>query len=609
MSIKMSKNNLRDNLICGTLHISTKIIYGVTKNSLIKKFTSRFPFKLRNSDESSSECSFYVKTKLEYQPIDVYAVVKLTDEILHKKPVCTVERYLGNVGDPVAEQLYLTTLCTLRWANNKQFNIDEIKVIDLNPDRHDMTEIPNIYSIDPSGCIDIDDAIHIKQINDSTYEIGIHISDVSSYIPENSILDNELKIRGESVYLTDIITKKQNQVNMLPPKLTEICSLTEHQKKRAHSVIITIKINKTTPSTIEILDTKFIKSFIRVAKNLSYDEAEILIKNDKFDDFSSLLMMYDVGKCLYKQYVSNANDESESYDTHKMVEAYMILANVLSAELLVTKNKYSALLRKHKCPKLVSVSVSVSPIVVPPQITSSEDTNSLISYSRKLMMSRAEYCIGFDENSRHEGLGKDCYTHFTSPIRRYADILVHRMINNHDIVNHLSTVNNLNAVHKIHDVCERLSINLSKLYDAMSKYGDIINVEGKIVSIDPENKKIRILIKDPVIFELNGLDIERRIIEKELDDIICVSGNVNELIISRRGFEEYDVVKLKLFDTINIMIAIVMKNKKKMFTQIMVPHIINSLQLVDVMDASKNVNYTNASTYTTTKIYLSNDSE
>src|SRR5437868_1122053 len=215
-----NKESVRDNLICGILHLSTKVIYGTTKNGVIKKFTSHFPFEYKQTNQKS----FYVKTKLSFQSVDVYAVIKLTDEILHNIPVCTVDRYLGNVGDIDAEQLYLTTLCTLKWANNKQFVLNTDN--DLYSDRIDLTSILDIYSIDPHGCTDIDDAINVKKISESKYEIGVHISDVSSYIEESSLLDDELKLRGETVYLTDISSsKKQIQINMLPPKLTEICSL------------------------------------------------------------------------------------------------------------------------------------------------------------------------------------------------------------------------------------------------------------------------------------------------------------------------------------------------------------------------------------------------
>lgn len=557
----MAKTNSRDNLVCGILHISTKVSHGITKNGQIKKFTSHFPQNIKNFDLPIR--TFYVKTKMDYQSTDVYVVIKVSDEILHKLPICTIDRYLGNIGDPNAEQLYLTTLCTLRWGNNKLFNINQINEFkDLRHERIDLTNLCNIYSIDPKGCIDIDDAIHVKtiEINDkeTIYEIGIHISDVSSYVPENSDLDNELKIRGESVYLTNISTKKQIQINMLPPKLTEICSLTFGQKKRAFSIIILLKKTKNDP-IFNILNIKFMKTLIVVTKNLSYEEAEIDEK---------ITIMYDVGKHLYKQYVNSFED---NYDTHKMVEAYMILANVLSAEFLVNKNSDFALLRRHAGLKTINSSNTTSII--------DEKYKELVSYSRNLMMTRAEYCIGFNENSRHVGLEKEYYTHFTSPIRRYADIIVHRHIftqqkENYDINPLQYIIENLNKVHKIHDICERLSINLSKLFYIENKYGSVIYVIGKIVLIDHEHKKIRFIIKDEKITELNGLDIEKTIIERELEHLVDIKYDNNELTLSKKNYNiELCHIKLKLYDTIEVQISIVMKNKRKMYVQLMNPNI------------------------------------
>jgi len=209
-----------------------------------------------------------------------------------------------------------------------------------------------------------------------------------------------------------------------------------------------------------------------------------------------------------------------------------------------------------------------------------EKDKELVSYSRNLMMTRAEYCIGFNENSRHVGLEKEYYTHFTSPIRRYADIIVHRHIftqqkYNYDINPLQDIIENLNKVHKIHDICERLSIKLSKLLYIENKYGSVIYVIGKIVFIDHEHKKIRFIIKDENITELNGLDIEKTIIERELEHLVDIKYDNNELTLSKKNYnnEELCHIKLKLYDTIEVQISIATKNKRKMYVQLMNPNI------------------------------------
>ena len=539
-------------LICGILHLNSKITHGLTKNGVIKKLTAC----------NYSTKTLFVKTKKEFQPVDMYVIAKLTDETLHGVPVCVVEKYLGNIGDIDSENLFLLTQCSLNWKNNKKFNIFDSEN-DLYDNRIDMTNYDNIYTIDPYMCSDIDDALHIKQLNDTVYELGIHISDVSSYIDAGTPLDNEIKIRGESIYLHDIHTNKQLQYDMLPPAIAKTCSLFEKQKKRASSLIIHFNI---TDDKIIFIDRYFIKTYITVSANLSYDEAQ---------GMPLLKLLYNCGKILYSQYMPNS--DISYYDTHKMVEIYMIIANIMSAEFLVNSNKQTALLRCHS-PAFSSVCDLSN---IERQFIDKQLFNSLSTYSNIIKMNGAEYIIGVSDNTQHYGLSQKYYTHFTSPIRRYADIVVHRMIynkNNTQTFINDAEVANLNRIHKLHNLCERKSNTLFKLFSASDKFSDIILVDAYILHFD--DACIRFIIRDNKHTILDNIDITQKIVNDDLKHLIDIKyGNTSIILTS-----QFDSIKLNLYDKIKLNLVITLNLHKKINIQIIEPSIFTLFGNIQILD-------------------------
>lgn len=357
------------------------------------------------------------------------------------------------------------------------------------------------------------------QTETNNIQIGIHIADVSSYIPADSLLDKELKKRCESVYLpTDV--NKQTQVNMLPPKLVEKCSLIMSTVKRSFTVVITLNDNK-------IVDVKFVRTLINVKKNLSYDEAEHMIDNE-------LKLMYEIGKIFNK---------SSSYDIHEMVAAYMILANSLVAEHLPNH----ALVRKHKGQRQEL------------EIDTTEVDPKLITYANLLMTEAAEYQIG-KQNAEHAGLAKKVYTTFTSPIRRYADIIIHRMLADSTYKIDETYVSNLNTVHKNYNKNERNSIIIYKMFNLV-KNNEVHEFDGHVVMINNETKKIRVLIDTDI---LNNFDLETRIIDKKLDHLVEYELNDNKISIKGNN----NIVQFYLFQKIRLKLVFVMKYKKKVIAKI-----------------------------------------
>lgn len=370
----------------GIIHFSSKYTYTTSKSNIIRKdctpFIKYFPKVL-------------AKTKKIDQTKDLYAILKI-ENIVNNIIYCDVVQYLGEICDQSIESKFVQIACSSHWTNTKRINqqFQEKSNIDLTPNRKDYTHI-DIYSIDPGGCVDIDDALHCIRIDDG-YEVGIHIADVSSYIDENSELDHELGHRVETIY-----PPNSSPVHMIPHELSiEHISLLEGKPKRAFSVII--KLN----DMFDIQSISFEKTIIKV-KNLTYEKGEEM-KDILFD-------MYTVGQKLKKN-IELAFPKDEVYDMHQMVAVYMIYANKFVAEKIQSYDPNNVLLR------------SLRSSVIGTTINCAESNEAILFKKHNInLMEQARYQLGSNDCA-HQGLNLAFYTHFTSPIRRYADIIVHRQL-------------------------------------------------------------------------------------------------------------------------------------------------------------------------------------
>lgn len=328
--------------------------------------------------------------------------------------------------------------------------------------RKDLRELL-VCSIDPVGCQDIDDALHARPLPNGNYEIGVHIADVSHFVKPNNAMDSEASIRGTTVYLVD------RRIDMLPPLLgTDLCSLKPYVERYAFSTIWEIT------KDAEIVSSSFTKSVIRSREAFSYEAAQSRIddksqKDDLTQGMRTLLMLskklrqkrMDAGALNLASPEVRVEMESETsdpadvktkelLDTNSLVEEFMLLANISVAGKIYEAFPQTALLRRHAAPPKSNFEELANQLKVKRGLDLHTDSSKALADSldsctdphepffntlvrilaTRCMMSAEYFCAGTQSYTdfRHYGLASAIYTHFTSPIRRYADLIAHRQL-------------------------------------------------------------------------------------------------------------------------------------------------------------------------------------
>ena len=343
------------------------------------------------------------------------------------------------------------------------------------PNREDLRNL-RVCSVDPPGCRDIDDALSAVVVpkNDGVegeeeIEIGVHIADVTTFLKPGTPMDDEALRRGTTTYLV------QRRLDMLPKPLTEdICSLRADVERLAFSVFW--RVDPATMLPRKDVKPRFTKSIIKSSKALTYQKAQEIIDdetNDKSDLANDLRRLRDVSKALRAKRMEQGaltlaspevrfelDDETSnpldvslyiSRETNKMVEEMMLLANIAVAERISEHYPSFALLRRHPEPRekmFLPLLETVKLLGLENKINCSSNKtlaesldacvreddpyfNTLLRLQATRCMSTAKYCStgSFPRNELyHYGLASPLYTHFTSPIRRYADVIVHRLL-------------------------------------------------------------------------------------------------------------------------------------------------------------------------------------
>ena len=332
---------------------------------------------------------------------------------------------------------------------------------ELSSGRRDLRS-EEIFTIDGSDTKDIDDAISLSKLDDGKYKLGVHIADVSYYVKEGTKLDDEAYFRGTSVYLVDRV------LPMLPHKLSNgICSLNENEDRFAFSCVMIIDDKG------DIGHYEIFKSIIRSRKKMTYEEVnKILEENTTSEDYKpfekTLLLMNELSKILRKKMIRRGYIEFESteakikvdencHPTHiesrvqrsgeELIENFMIAANETVASSIYYKN-LPGIYRVHDKPDEKRLGefmkfLSLHGYVVngKSKIDNPKDLQHILSQLEEVPEVRVLHDMAIrsqakavysDINIGHFGLGSKCYSHFTSPIRRYPDLILHRLLKDYN---------------------------------------------------------------------------------------------------------------------------------------------------------------------------------
>lgn len=373
------------------------------------------------------------------------------DETVHGK----FERYLGHITDPscdisAAIEEYGIRSCfpeeALEEAEalGKQVSLKDIK------GREDFRDLITL-TIDPDTAKDFDDAISLTKGKDGTYCLGVHIADVSHYVFPGTALDEEAKKRCNSTYFPG------KCVPMLPGELSEnLCSLKPNVNRLTASVIMNFDSQGT------LVSHRMTRSVIKSAKRLTYKEAKKILDGEKQSPFlENLQLMVELCRLLKRKRYERGSiefglpelvvlvDEKGmpsgtdyiTYDiTHQMIEEFMLKANEMVAFELAEKGK-NLTYRVHEEPALdnlrdfsmlaAAFGFKVSDAPSPQDLQKLFEEAGSTAYSSYLATSyirRMKMASYSPDNIGHYGLGLTHYCHFTSPIRRYVDLVVHRIL-------------------------------------------------------------------------------------------------------------------------------------------------------------------------------------
>lgn len=376
--------------------------------------------------------------------------------------LCRIVEIFGAVGEHESEMKTIinnyslpTSFSEKALQEANKLIIPDEKILSTRRDFRDVLTV----TIDPENAKDFDDAISFKKINDEQYEIGIHIADVSYFVKENTYLDREAYKRNTSVYLIDRV------IPMLPEILcNDLCSLVQNADRLTMSIVFNIDNNG------NILKEWIGETIINSNYRLTYDEAQNILNNTKDNMHDTIYTLFKISQKLrqkrikngsvnfnFEDYAFSVDDEKnlvikkiECQESHNMIEEYMLLANEHIATYISTlsqkiKNgKHLAFVyRIHDEPTFEKINdfctlmKNLKIKMDNNRKNFATNLNSLLDTIKDaeecktiatLAMRTMQKAIYSTKPLGHYGLAFKHYTHFTSPIRRYADIIVHRLL-------------------------------------------------------------------------------------------------------------------------------------------------------------------------------------
>jgi len=385
-----------------------------------------------------------------------------------KNPIGEVIEILGYPGENETEMFSILAECELPYKFEQEVTDAAASILsDITEEelrnRRDFRDVPT-FTVDPADAKDYDDALSLRKLENGNWEAGVHIADVTHYVKEGSIIDHEAVKRATSVYLVD------RTVPMLPEKLSNsLCSLRPNEDKLCFSAVFEMNDDAT------VLKQWFGRTVIRSTNRLSYEEAQVIIDTGEGNMNFEIQTLHRLAQILRMDRIRKGSisferaepkfrlDEKgkplsvyfvENTTSHQLIEEFMLLANrrvaefctgILQAESPERKGKGKLCVyrihdrpNKEKIEKLAafvarfgysikttsdrSIATSINKLIAKAKGTKNETMMETLALRS---MARAEYSTG---NIGHYGLGFKHYTHFTSPIRRYPDMMAHRLL-------------------------------------------------------------------------------------------------------------------------------------------------------------------------------------
>ena len=388
---------------------------------------------------------------------DKVAVGKIIWEDRMQNPVGEIVEVIGKEGTlksevtSIAREFGIPFLFDEKTLLEAESISSEINVDEINR-RLDFRE-KNVFTIDPVDAKDFDDALSIEKMENGNYWVGVHIADVSHYVKAGTLIDKEASSRGNSVYFVG------KAIPMLPEKLSSnLCSLRPNEDRLTFSVIFEM-----TEKGV-VLNHQISKTIINSKRRFTYDEAQKIIESGEGDLSLEIKLINDLAKILRSQRMKTGSFEfftsevefildehgfpsaivkKEMKDSNMLVEEFMLLANKTIAERIFSRGNVPFIYRVHDYPdeeKILEFSRFVKSLgysfnlksgkaasqfnLLMKQVRGTEE-EGVVNELAIRSMAKAVYST---KNIGHYGLGFKNYTHFTSPIRRYADLLVHRIL-------------------------------------------------------------------------------------------------------------------------------------------------------------------------------------
>ena len=442
-------------------------------------------------DDKKLKLDIEIPPKKNMGAVDGHKVVVQIESIKKNQCIGKVIKILGHKNDPGVDIISIVEKYLIKYEFDKEVEeqLDSIPEEISEEDkvgRRDLTGI-TIFTIDGDDTKDIDDAISVEKLDNGNYKLGVHIADVSYYVKEGSPLDLEAMERGTSVYLVDRV------IPMLPHKLSNgICSLNPDVERLAVSCVMEIDSNGKT------VDYEIFESVIKSRIQMTYKKVNKILNNEEIPEgyepyVNDLKLMKELADIIRKAkmdrgYIDFETDEAKilvdddcvPYDVvlrdrgpgEDLIEDFMIQAN----ECVATHIFYMELpfvYRVHEYPKEEKIKnflafVSSLGYNVPSNIKdlSPKSMQNLLHFLKdkkeypvlsSQLLRNMQKAVYLPQNLGHYGLASKCYTHFTSPIRRYPDTTVHRLLRTYLFKNNMESDTIKHWEEKLVYVCDHSS--------------------------------------------------------------------------------------------------------------------------------------------------------